>query len=220
MLNDYKVSVPEGQSGEWRVERYIVTPEAEEFERLRALINYHRPSRFVPAGAYTKLTRRNTIVMSDTPDEIRDHLGFIQRAHGRLLIAGLGLGVVLKAVLQKPTVESVTVVEQSQDVINLVWPSAIERRATLVHDDIFTWKPPKGARYDFAWFDIWDGICGDNLPEMTKLHRRFGRRVRNCDSWCHAICRRHYHGSRASLRRSFAAVGGDPMRKLEGDFDE
>jgi hypothetical protein len=223
MLDEYKVNVPEGQSGEWCVEHCTVTPEGEAFERLRAMINSHRVQRFVPAGDYTRLTRNGTVIMSDTPDEIRDHLAFIERAQGHILIAGLGLGVVLQALLCKKDVQTVTVIviEKSPDVIKLVWPSfAADRRAAVICADIFAWKPPGRGRYDWAWFDIWDQICADNLPEMTRLHRRFGRRAAVCASWCHSICKRHQDGRQASMRRNFAAVGGDPMRELSGDSDE
>ena len=126
------------------------------------------------------------MVMSDTPDEIRDHLGAIYMAKGRCLVVGLGIGMVAQAMLRKPEVEHVTIVEKSSDVIQLVGPwltAKFPGRVTIVEADIFEWKPPKGERWTVAWFDIWDEICADNLPEMTTLHRRFARRVDWKGSW-------------------------------------
>src|SRR5258708_655534 len=119
---DYKVNVPEGKSGVWQVEKFTVSAEDEKLERLRAMISFSSRGRFVPAGTYTALKRNGEIIMSDTPDEIRDHYDAIYEAKGHVLINGLGLGVYLQAVLNKPEVEHVTVIELSDDVLKLVAP--------------------------------------------------------------------------------------------------
>jgi spermidine synthase len=111
-----------------------------------------------------------------------------------VLIHGLGLGVVLNGCLLKPEVTQVTVVERSTDVIALVASHYQERfgdRFELIQGDAFTWKPEKGRRWSFAWHDVWDYICADNLPEMHKLHRRFGQRVNWQRSWCRSLCERY-----------------------------
>lgn len=228
--DDYRVDIPEGESGDWSIRRIVVSEEEAKFDRLRAVISFSGGGRGVPAGTYTGLYHGNSVVMSDTPHEIRDHFGFILRAKGRVLIHGLGLGMCLAAVLKKDEVTSVTVIEKSPDVIKLVGPSmvalakeriasgisSVGREATVMRSenevgeitslrvsasdgklsiasttfltirlgDCFTWKPEKGARWDVVWHDVWDNICTDNLPEMTKLHRRFGRRCDWQGSWC------------------------------------
>lgn len=134
-------------------------------------------------GTYTRLMRGSTLVMSDTPDEKRDHYDFVRRARGHVLIHGLGLGMVLGAVLGKLEVSSVTVIELSQDVINLVGASYDDPRVTIVCADALTWEPPKGARFGAVWHDIWDDICSDNREDMKLLHRRYGRRSTWQGSW-------------------------------------
>jgi hypothetical protein len=190
-INNYQVSVPEGQSGNWKVERFTVTGRDAEIERIRAMFSGRR----VPEGTYTRLMRRGQVIMSDTPDEIRDHLEPIRRARGSVLINGLGLGVVLQAALNKPEVRHVTVVEKSPDVIKLVAWHYYERfgydRLTVVEGDAFDWKIPKGARFDVVWHDIWDNLCADNLREMSVLHRKFGRRTDWQGSWGRELCRRY-----------------------------
>lgn len=184
---NYKVDVPEGTSGAWRVERFAVTEADAAFSALRSLANGGRCS---PAGTYTRLLHGRSIVMSDTPDEIRDHLDFIRRAQGRVLIHGLGLGMCLQGVADKPSVEHVTVVELSADVIRLVAPHYSARyceRLTVVQGDAYTWQPPKGARWDAVWHDVWNTLCTSNLPHMHKLHRRFGRRCDWQGSWGRAL---------------------------------
>lgn len=179
--NKYMVDVLEGRSGKWVVERFTVPKES--FQGFS--------SRCVPAGTYTRLMRGETVVMSDTPDEIRDCLLPIHKAHGRCLVAGLGLGMVARAMLLKDEVEHVTIIEQSPNVIALMGPWLKERfrdRVEIIYADIMTWTPPKGARYAVAWFDIWDNICSDNLEEMKTLTRRFGRRAAWKGSWSREMC--------------------------------
>ena len=109
-----------------------------------------------------------------------------------MLIGGLGLGMVLKCLLEKPDVTKVVIVEQSPDVIKLVAPAYTnDSRVTIVNSDIFAYTPTE--RYNCAWFDIWDDISGEEYPEMKRLHRKFGRYVGWSDSWCRAQSKRLYY---------------------------
>jgi len=183
------VTVPEGQSGGWRVERFTIEPERASIANISMMF---RPGgrRHVP-GAYTRLLRDGYLVMSDTPDEKRDHYWFVREARGHVLIQGLGLGMVLGAVLAKPDVEHVTVIEKSEDVIGLVANHYACERLTVICADAMTWQPPKGIRYGAVWHDIWDDICADNLDEMKALHRRYGRRADWQGSWARELCERY-----------------------------
>jgi hypothetical protein len=177
-MRGYKSEVPEGKCWPWAVERFTVSPDDEKFGRLRAAISFSSWGRFVPAGIYTRLTRNGAVIMSDTPDEIRDHSEAVYRAHGNILLNGLGLGVVLDLCLQKPEVGLATVVEKSPEVIDLVgkyFQDKYRRRLVIWNEDALTHKPHKGIRYDMVWHDIWDDLCADNLEDMKKLHRKYGR---------------------------------------------
>lgn len=115
----YKVEdfLPEGADGNWKVERFTVSEEESDLDMLRSL---GRGGRYVRPGTYTRLTRNGAVIMSDTSDEIRDHLGAIMQATGRVLIHGLGLGMVARACLLKPEVTHVTIVERSSSVVKIV----------------------------------------------------------------------------------------------------
>ena len=90
-----KVAVPEGRRGPWTVERF----------RSKANRFGCGPS----ARIFTRLVHADHgIFMSDTPAEMRDHREAARRAHGSCLINGLGLGMILAAVLRKPDVTDVT----------------------------------------------------------------------------------------------------------------
>lgn len=180
-----KVNIPEGTCGRWKVEKFVVDPESLSY-KLAALRDRGRlPS----PGTYTRLVRGNDVIMSDTPAEMADHRHFVQIATGSILINGLGLGMVLAAVLAKDCVTDVTVVEQSEDVYNLVAEHYLsDSRVTVILADAYKWQPPKGKRYNAVWHDIWDDICSDNLEGMGKLHRKYGKRTDWQDSWARDIC--------------------------------
>lgn len=185
-----KVTVPEGQRGLWSVERFEVTKEDAAFQAIRSLFNGGRG--VLQPGRYTRLRHAKLgVVMSDTPDEMRDHREPVVRASGHVLINGLGLGMVLGAVLRRPEVDRVTVVEIDPDVISLVGPHyQSNRRVEIVQADAFAWQPPKGVRYGVAWHDVWHTICADHLPAMTKLKRKYGRRADWQGCWAESQCRR------------------------------
>ncbi len=188
---EFKVPfLPVGVRGDYEIARFEVSKADEDFGRMRAC-NPSSYGRYVSAGRYTKLTRGGSLIMSDTEDEIRDHRGLVY-ASGRVLLHGLGLGVAVGMALKNPRVKHVTVVEIAEEVIGLVGPTWKKRsmdmqtggsRLEIINDDALTWKPPRGARLDFAWHDIWDSICADNKKTMSILHRRFGKRVKSQDSW-------------------------------------
>lgn len=177
------VELPEIENGPWKISKFTVTT-----------MDWHSAlrERSVPMGkSFTRLTRSGTLVMSDTPAEQRDHLEAVDNAIGSCLLNGLGLGMVLKAILLKPEVTDVTVVEISQELIDLVSPFYRDSRIEYVCSDALTYIPPKRKRYQMVWHDIWDTICADNLTEMKALHRRYGRRADWQGSWCRGQCERY-----------------------------
>ena len=130
--------------------------------------------------------------MADTYLEIHDHLSFVSRAQGHVLINGLGLGICVQDALDRTEVTKATVIELSPDVIALVAPHYRQRygdRVEIIEADALTWTPPKGVRYGAVWHDIWDYICEDNLPVMTQLKRKYGRRCDWQGCWAEYDCR-------------------------------
>jgi hypothetical protein len=169
----YKVNIPEGESGGWKIEKFSVSEEEAKIFNIRASFSFTNRGQYIEPGDYTKLTYQGRVIMSDTPSEIRDHLWFINKANGNVLLNGLGLGVALQAVLQNEDVNKVVVNEISEDVIKLVSPSFKSDRLIINNIDAFKYKP-NGMRFDYIWHDIWADICKDNLLEMKALHRRYG----------------------------------------------
>lgn len=182
---DHKVTVPEGEKDGVRVSRFTV--DAEESRRSRH--GFRNAGRGIPEGTYTRLTGDGRVWMSDTPAEWYDHLDAVfeirRPAVRRVLINGLGLGMVLKAALACEHVEHVDVVEFDQRVIDLVGPHYItDPRVEIHHADAYRIRWAPSVRWDVAWHDIWPEIVTTNLPEMVRLHRKYGRRVGWQGSWC------------------------------------
>jgi len=165
----FKVTVPDGKKGGWAVESFSVSKEHSYHTYIRALSSgWHY---FVQAGEYKRLICGSEVVMSNTIMEYLTNMDFIIRAHGRVLINGLGLGTVLHPLLNKHVVESVTVIEFNQEVIDLVAPSFLHNpKVVIIKGDAYT-HPVED--YDFIWHDIWSDIDPANLPLMEKLERRY-----------------------------------------------
>jgi spermidine synthase len=187
-----EINVPDGVSGDWKVETFEVSSKDAEMQRIQIM----KTGRGVKAGIYKKLVRNGTLVMSNTPDEIRDFSSFVHKAKGKILVNGLGIGVLLKALLNKDEVTEITVIEKSKDVINLVAETYLkDNRVTIINECAFEYKPPKEAKYDCVWHDIWDYITEENLPEMKKLTRKYGKKADYQESWCRSECQRRYNES-------------------------
>ena len=179
--------------GEWGGARVYHTTLDERTARSASYVG----GRYVPTppGTYASLLVRtdsghSECMMSDLGYERATCQEVVRRAHGDVLIAGLGLGMILHPILDKPDVGRVTVVEKYQDVVDLIRPTLpVTERLAIITADIFAWRPPRGRRYDVIWFDIWPDIASTRLPEMARLHRRFapylnrGNPCRWMESW-------------------------------------
>ncbi len=187
---EIKITIPNGKSGPWEISEFEVSKEAEKLHNLRSMFQTARGE--IVAGKYKKLTRNGKIIMSNTPAEIRDHSFFfnmVKKRGGSILINGLGLGIALKKILEYDNVTDVTVIENSEDVIELVGLYFMDdSRVNIVHEDAFSFVFPKGKRWNCVWHDIWEEICSDNLPEIAKLHRKYGKRTDWQGSWCRKLC--------------------------------
>lgn len=117
-------------------------------------------------------------IMEDTELEANQAHNFLSAATGDVLLAGLGLGMVIKPLLDNESVASITIVEKFQEVIDLVWKHVPKSdKVKLIKDDIYSWIPQKS--YDVAWFDSYiypqDGSdpLGEYLDDMTNKYRTY-----------------------------------------------
>jgi hypothetical protein len=170
-----------------------------------------------PPGDYALLLVRNNsgepeMMMSDLAYERATSVEVVRRAHGDILIAGLGLGMILHPILRKVSVCRVTVIEKFQDVIDLILPTLPKTdNLAVIAGDIFDWKPEPSSQYDIIWFDIWPDIGPKRVAEMTLLHRRFANYLNraNPNHWMQSW---HFH--EAKRIRSAARLAGDRIRNF------
>jgi hypothetical protein len=171
------VTVPEGEVDGMRVERFTV--DKHDVHNLQLALR----GRETRPGTYTRLMEGRAIWMSDTDAEKRDHIRAVQQmqllAAKRVLINGLGLGMVLAAALSFEHVEHVDVVEKDRRVVELVGPHYLRDPRVVIHISD-AWEQAKewtsGTRWDVGWSDIWGAVSPATLPEMTRMNRSYGRR--------------------------------------------
>ncbi len=176
--------LPEGELDGARIERFEVPEQS--LENLRMMIHEGRQTR---PGIYTRLVVDGRLWMSDTDAELSDLLDLIFKAREphvrRVLINGLGLGCALAGVLAETHVEHVDVVEIDRRVLKLVAPHFDDPRVNFIEADAYEQckRWPKGTRWDVCWNDVWGDPSWDDLADMSRLHRSYGRRVGWQESW-------------------------------------
>ena len=202
----FPVRVREGRCGDWSIECREISPT--DAKQINAGYEYQHGERVartlgIAPGRYWVLKcGADAIWMSNTQMETRTALGFVRAAKGRVLVTGLGLGMIVDALLAKPEVTGITVLERSPEVITLVGPLyGDEPRVRIVLADAFEWTPPAGETWDWAWHDIWPTIDPENFRQMDALKERFRPYAARQRCWASAL-----------VRRQMQALGGDPCR--------
>ena len=152
--------------------------------------------RQVYPGRYTMLAIGGQTIMSDTHAEVADHMPAFREiakpTTKRVLITGLGIGVVIKYALSMKHVEHVDVIERSGAVIELVGPSYnSDPRLNIVHADALRhdWIHPEDdpidlhPAWDVVWHDIWPSLNFDNLATIQSLGHRYRPYCRWQGAW-------------------------------------
>lgn len=117
------------------------------------------------------------IVMEDSRQELRKHLPIWMHGRGRILITGLGLGCVVRALLIKPDVTHIDVVERDPGILRVLGAEfEAEPRVTMHLGDAHTIHWPHKTMWDFAWHDIWSR--GDE-EHLTMSHMRLINRYQH-----------------------------------------
>ena len=149
-MNRYLVNIPENKIGDYEVRRI---------------------------NDVTLLKLGGRSIMSDNELEHKTHQHFLPNAYGDILSAGLGLGMIHTPLMQNENFKSITIVEKSQEVIDLVWDHCPkDERFTIVHSDIYDYEPTQ--KFDIGWFDSWIGdppgshLGSENAPFYSEIYER------------------------------------------------
>lgn len=166
IYKDMAALLVDAQQGSHKIEHFIIDK-----NNLRAVLEG------IPSGEYVSLTYNGRCIMSNTPMECRTNAHFVTWAHGDVLIGGLGMGMIVVSIQDKPDVKSITIVEKCQDVISLMenQPNIkFSDKVKIICGDVFAWKPPKGQKFDCIYMDIWPYINEDVYrEEMVPLKRKY-----------------------------------------------
>jgi hypothetical protein len=119
-----------------------------------------------------KLTEDGNSWMSDNLYEVESSLTPVEMARGEVLISGLGIG--LLPTLIKDKVDSIDIVEVSQDVIDLVFHQVATGKMHIIHDEICHYLTTTKEKYDLICIDIWQDTLLPlwDIDGMKKIAQR------------------------------------------------
>lgn len=144
----------------------------------------------IAPGDYVRLEHRGSVLMSNTPMEKRTNEDFVTNAHGKVLIGGLGIGLILLAIQDDPMVDKITVVEKNQEVIDLVASQLpLSNKVEIICADVYDYVPEDF--YNTIYMDIWsfinEDICYNEMyPLMDKYEQYLDVNDEDgyIDYWC------------------------------------
>lgn len=177
--------IPEGESGRW----YIKRRNLDAFQCLSVSVAGGRnitPGLYTFLHCYTDATlmKGGECVMNDYQSELKTHLNFVLKSHGKVLVGGLGLGCVLRGLLTNTRVQEIHVIERSDDVIKLVWPSVVHPKIILHHCDVKDFV--SSEKWDSIWWDFWsDPVIKEPNLAVTHMHciQRFMNNTKQQGAW-------------------------------------
>lgn len=140
---------------------------------LAAAAGYFRGPQALPFPVAI-LTRDGVSWMSVTPVEIESQMPHAAICHGKVVVCGLGLGVMAYAVAARRSVERVLVVERDRELVEMFramsdfdhWPQ--RNKIAIVIDDARDFTCPDA---DVLYVDIWPRYrMAEMIPDMQVIH--------------------------------------------------
>ncbi len=124
---------------------------------------------------YPAIFENDRLWMSVTPNEINTMKEPIERAFGNVLTFGLGLGYYAYMVSEKNNVESVTIIENNDNIINLFKEYILPQfknvqKINIIKTDAFEYAESflSGSKYDFVFVDLWHDVS-DGIEMYLKM---------------------------------------------------
>jgi hypothetical protein len=138
------------------------------------LFHYHPIGYFEEDLSLPALKEGNKVWMSPVISELESMMDGIKKAQGKCLTMGLGIGFLTYLWLLKDEVESVTVIEFNQEVINMfekyIKPQfKTHKRLEVIHGDAFDYYNKEFlGNFDYVYVDFWEST-EDGLRSYIKL---------------------------------------------------
>lgn len=118
--------------------------------------------------------------MSVCPSEINSMKEQMRAAHGNVLVLGCGLGYYQYVVSERENVDSVTIVEISEEIAEIFRESILphfpnrDKIKLICADAVEYMSSVKDGDYDFVFADIWEGIV-DGAPLYSAIKKHESR---------------------------------------------
>ena len=148
-VGSLKLSIGRGQAG--RTERWY-SPKAGRFLYTKTPLSIDYPS------LGQRVEGDWVTWMSGAPDECLAMGSMAKSASGDVLIGGLGLGILAWLCASNPLVNSVTVIEIQQRVIDIVAPVIAHPKIAIAHNDVWRYIDETRTKYDCIGLDIWPDV--------------------------------------------------------------
>lgn len=220
------INVPEGRVGNFSIEHDEFKPGLVQVIDIReAMLTGRRPlsARIrKPLKVHRLVEEGRGVWMSDEPRELRQAGEWIQSTgpSGRVLVGGLGLGVVATWLTRLPLVDSVDVVEIRPEVVSLVskWQCGYDTYITSIFDFV---QNAKRWDWDTVFLDIWQGTSESTwwttvMPLRRAIANKFGSKNIHC--WAEDMMMgqiaRAIHSGNASTQRALKELR--PEMKIDG----
>lgn len=113
----------------------------------------------------------NTWMVDDPPHQwsMQD---YARNSAGRVLVAGLGLGLVTHELLENIDVDSITIIEKNKDVIDLIsplLPKAENVKFDIINDDFYVFINETSRQFDRIIIDLWTtGSCEETIKVLNE----------------------------------------------------
>lgn len=122
---------------------------------------------------------RRQVWMSLTPMEVMSQMPGVNRAFGKVLIGGLGMGWLTRRVLEKSDVDSVTQIEIDPAILHFFGAPLLQmfpEKLELIEGDVWEYLNQIGAEsYDTILLDIWPMyVDARRDPNFKKLRNELG----------------------------------------------
>lgn len=134
-----------------------------------------------PIGAFAQdfyypvIMQKKHIWMSFAPHDTETSEYQLRHAHGKVLTYGLGLGYFAYMAAEKENVESVTVIEFDQNIIDLFKANLLPlfphpEKIRIIHGDAVAYGRDAEEHYDYLFADIWHD-AEDGLPFYIRMKK-------------------------------------------------
>lgn len=170
------LSVQTGEFGPWKLERIYCRSAAE-----TQLVGFDNFALLSCQTMRTMHQARGAIVMDDGVRELSRHLPIWRAAAGRVLVTGLGLGCVVRALLTKPEVTHVDVIEIDPLIIERIGPEfETDPRVTLRQANALTVS--LHGVWDYAAHDLWHETKSVPLMHANLIFKHYDN-IRYQTAW-------------------------------------